>query len=383
MWSPDAVARVPVATDVALRVFFFGPQDGTPVLLLHGFPEWAGAWREVAPALAEAGYRVIVPDQRGYGGSDAPPNAADYAIATLIADMAALLRHLDARPAHIVGHDWGAAVAFGVAVAHPEHVRTLTVTNGPYPPALKVAWGRSPRAALASSYMALFQVPWLPEKLMAAFAAKMLATMAPTGFDAAKLGWYRREAWSSTDAFRGPLMWYRALRFGGFPRGRVAAPTQLVWGARDGIMSVRVAEASATIATSARLQVVDAAGHFLPAEAPQRLVQALLQQLGDHGGPVPFVFKIADAATWDAVATCWEGAQVDLADGYIHLSAAHQVGGTLAKHFRDAVGLVLLTVDPGRLPLGALRWETSRDGQLFPHLYAPLPRGAVVAVRPL
>lgn len=383
MWSPDAVLRVPVSDAVALRVFLFGPADGTPVVLLHGFPEWAGAWREVAPALAAAGYRVIVPDQRGYGGSDAPRGAADYAIAALIADIATLLERLDASPAHVVGHDWGAAVAFGVAVAHPERVRTLTVTNGPYPPALKVAWGRSPRAALGSSYMALFQLPWLPERLMMALAPRLLAAMAPTGFSAATLGWYRREAWSSPGAFRGPLMWYRALRFGGFPRGRVTAPTRLVWGARDAIMSVAVARASATIAERAEVRVVDEAGHFLPAEAPQTLVSAVLDHLADHGGPVPYVFKIADAATWEAVDEAWRGAPVDEADGYIHLSAAHQVGGTLAKHFRDVAGLVLLTVDPARLPSGALRWEISRDGKPFPHLYGALPRAAVVAVRPI
>jgi len=383
MWSPAVVRRVQVAPGVALRVFLFGPEDGTPVLLLHGFPEWAGAWRGVAPALADAGYRVIVPDQRGYGGSDAPLAAADYAIATLIADMATLLDGLGACPAHVVGHDWGAAIAFGLAVAHADRVRTLAVVNGPYPPALKAAWGRSPRAALASSYMAFFQLPWLPERAMMRAAPALLARMAPAGFSPAVLGWYRREAWSSYASFRGPLMWYRALRFGGFPRGRVRVPTRLVWGAQDGVMGLPVAHASAKVADGATLDVVDHAGHFLPAEAPDVLASRLLEHLGDHGGAVPYVFKIAEAATWDAVAEAWDGAPVDLADGYIHLSAAHQVGGTLAKHFAGAVGLVLLTVDPGRLPPGALVWEVSRDGKPFPHLYAPLTRSAVVAVRPL
>ncbi|MDA1329622.1 MAG: alpha/beta hydrolase [Chloroflexi bacterium] len=122
-------------THNGLRLHFAsaGPPEGQPVILLHGFPEYWYAWRHQIPALAAAGYRVIAPDQRGYNLSDKPQSVTDYGIEKLAADILSLADHLELQTFHLVGHDWGAAVAWQLAINHPERLRTLSILNVPHP----------------------------------------------------------------------------------------------------------------------------------------------------------------------------------------------------------------------------------------------------------
>ena len=125
--------------DVDLRVLDEG--EGSAVVLLHGFPELAFSWRHVVPALVAAGYRVVVPDQRGYGGSSKPEDIAAYRLDHLVADVIAILDALGIDRATVVGHDWGSIVAFASAILQPDRVERVASLNVPYRGAF---WGFPP-----------------------------------------------------------------------------------------------------------------------------------------------------------------------------------------------------------------------------------------------
>ncbi len=123
-----------------------GPEDGDPVVLLHGFPQSADCWRRVAPAVAEAGYRVVAPDLRGYSPGARPADPAEYAMTKLVGDVTGLADALGWSRFHVVGHDWGGALAWHVAGRHPERVRTLTSVSTPHPAAFLAAKQGGPSA---------------------------------------------------------------------------------------------------------------------------------------------------------------------------------------------------------------------------------------------
>ena len=130
MTSPDD-GRVIEANGISLYVEEHG--DGDPVLLLHGWPDSARLWRHQVPVLAASGYRVITPDMRGFGRSEHPAEVRSYGLRNVVGDVSALLDQLGVEAAHVVGHDWGAAVAWLTAILRPDRVRTLTVISVPHP----------------------------------------------------------------------------------------------------------------------------------------------------------------------------------------------------------------------------------------------------------
>jgi epoxide hydrolase 4 len=150
-----------------LRLHCVEAGTGPLVVLLHGFPEFWYAWRHQIPALADAGYRVVAPDLRGYNTSDKPPRVRDYRPSVLAQDVADLVVALGARSAAVAGHDWGGGLAWLLAIQHPERIERLVVLNAPHPIRLLKSL-RSPRQLRRSWYMLAFQAPWLPERLMAA-----------------------------------------------------------------------------------------------------------------------------------------------------------------------------------------------------------------------
>ena len=133
--------------------------DGEPVVLLHGFPQHAGSWGQVAPALAEAGYRAVALDQRGYSPGARPTGRRPYVLAEAAADVLALLDALGADRAHVVGHDWGGVVGWRLAATAPDRLRTLTSVSTPHPRALVRSLLTSDQA-LRSWYMASNWLPW-------------------------------------------------------------------------------------------------------------------------------------------------------------------------------------------------------------------------------
>jgi len=148
---------------VRLHVVEAGPEDGPLVLLLHGFPEfWYGWHRQIAP-LAAAGFRVAVPDQRGYGLSDKPKKIRAYNLDDLALDIVGLIDALGREKAHVAAHDWGGAVGWWLALKHAERLERLALLNIPHPLVLERALWRSAKQRKKSSYMFWFQLPWLPE----------------------------------------------------------------------------------------------------------------------------------------------------------------------------------------------------------------------------
>jgi pimeloyl-ACP methyl ester carboxylesterase/uncharacterized protein (DUF952 family) len=367
-----------------LHVAVAGPPDGAPVILLHGFPELWWSWRHQVAALAKAGYRAIAPDQRGYTTSDKPRPVAAYAARHLVRDVVALQDALcGGAPTHVVGHDWGGAVAWSLAMARPERVRTLTVVNCPRPSVIRRALLTSPRQLARSWYMAFFQLPRLPERFLVrgGVARALAGSSAPGTFSADDLARY--QAVATPEAMRGAVSWYRAAARHGGPDGPVTAPTLLLWGTADHALGEELADASVAGLPDARLVKLPGVSHWAQNEAHAEVTAHLLDHLGAHGGPDPLVYKLVGGATWASAPDPWPGSPDDLRDGFVHLSARHQVEGTLRKHFVGVPDLRLLAVDPARLPAGALRWEVSRGGARFPHLHGPLPRAAVVRETPL
>ena len=220
-----------------------------PLLFLHGFPEYSGAWEELARLLCDT-YYCIAPDQRGFGQTDAPAEVGDYTTSKLVADMAALLAHLGTGPVTVVGHDWGAAVAYGLAMFKPEWVTNLIVINGVHPAPFQREMARGEAQSAASQYILWLREDGSEDRLVADDFAKLLALFSAkmdlSWLTGARLEEYKSE-WARPGRMRGMVNWYRAspLRVAapGVPitdlpalpkdRLRVQAPHLLIWGEDD------------------------------------------------------------------------------------------------------------------------------------------------------
>jgi len=276
---------------VRLHTVLAGPGEGTPLILLHGFPEFWYGWRHQIGPLAQAGYRVIVPDQRGYNLSGKPAGVRDYRGEALVADLFGLMQALDVQRASLIGHDWGAAVAWWAATAHAERIERLVILNVPHPKVMARALRTSWRQRLRSWYIAFFQLPRLPELLLgAAGFAGMVATMRRSGrsgtFSAAELNTYR-QAWGQPGALTAMLNWYRAAaRYR--PRislqGKIQVPTLMIWGARDIAMGLGLARASLEWCEHGQLVVLEEATHWVQHDAADEVNRLLLGFLSE-GNP--------------------------------------------------------------------------------------------------
>ncbi|TCN49005.1 pimeloyl-ACP methyl ester carboxylesterase [Rhodococcus sp. SMB37] len=256
-----------------------GPIDGEPVVLLHGFPQDARSWDGVAANLHEAGYRAIAPDQRGYSPRARPRRRRDYRLFHLADDVDALIAQLGAGPVHLVGHDWGAAVAWVLAARRPSAVRTLTAVSVPHPAAFLRSMVTSTQL-LKSWYMLAFQLPWIPERLLSVPAVSN-AVLRKTGqlpFAAAR----DVERMGDRPAVRGGLNWYRALPLTD-PRsslGRVEVPTLMVWSDADVAIGRAAVDANPRyVAAPYRLETLGGVSHWIPDEAPDKLADLILAHI--------------------------------------------------------------------------------------------------------
>ena len=268
---------------VRLHTVQAGPEDGPLVVLLHGFPEFWYSWHDQLRPLANAGYRVVVPDQRGYNLSDKPDGVGAYHIDELAADVVGLVDALGAESAYLVGHDWGAMVAWWVALHHPERVEKLCAVNVPHPHILNRSLRRHWDQKLRSWYVLFFQLPVVPELLSRVHGWDVLVrtmrrTSLPGTFTVADFERYR-EAWNQPGAFRAMVHWYRALvRSRPRPRQtRVTVPTLVVWGARDQFLRKSMARESVDLCDDGRLLRCDDATHWVHHEEPVRVTKALLE----------------------------------------------------------------------------------------------------------
>ncbi|MFD6060016.1 MULTISPECIES: alpha/beta fold hydrolase [Rhodococcus] len=259
-----------------------GPIDGTPVVLLHGFPQDSRSWDALAPLLHRRGFRTLAPDQRGYSAGARPRARWAYRTSELVADVVALIDQAGLGPAHVVGHDWGAAVAWGIAAERPDRVRTLTALSVPHPAAFVRAMVTS-RQILKSWYMFAFQLPWIPERVIASdrFGYRALRASGQSAGEA------KRDLESMRDRTRarGALNWYRAMPFTA-PRSasrKVRVPTLLVWSDGDtAIGPVGPALTSRFVDGPYTYEVLHGVSHWIPDEAAVRVDELLGNHLLDQ-----------------------------------------------------------------------------------------------------
>ena len=266
----------PLRFDVRLD----GPDDGEPVVLLHGFPQTFDAWRRQRAPLTGAGYRLVAPNQRGYSPAARARTVSAYRLDALTGDVLGIADHLGLDRFHVVGHDWGGMVAWALAAHHGDRLRTATVLSTPHPRAMLHA-ARRGRQVLRSWYVPLFKTPGLPEVLLGAMGGAALRR----GLH--RSGLSRPSTQLYTDALRDPgalsaaLAWYRgnglrSLRW----VGTVDVPTLFVWGARDPALGRVAAEATARWCHGPyRFVALEDAGHWLPERHADELEPLLLEHL--------------------------------------------------------------------------------------------------------
>ncbi len=265
--------------ELVFDVIDSGPVEGTPVVLLHGFPQRATMWDAVAPLLNERGARTFALDQRGYSPRARPPGRRAYRVSNLVSDVHALIATVG-QPVHLVGHDWGAAGAWGLASRHPDDLVSMTVISVPHPRAFMGAFVRS-RQALLSYYMALFQLPFLPEWLLSRRGGLGDWLLRNSGMTEEMLETYHREM-VDDGALPGALAWYRALPVSaGSVPGPVAVPTTLVWSDGDVAITRKAAELTPRHMTADyQLEVMGGASHWLPNEKPATIAEIIARRAG-------------------------------------------------------------------------------------------------------
>lgn len=276
---------------IKLHVVTAGPKDGRPIMLLHGFPEFWYGWRHQIVALVQAGFRVIVPDQRGYNLSDVPKGVKAYALPQLGADIIGLLDHFGVDQVDLVGHDWGAVVAWGVALTFPQRVHRLGILNVPHPVIMIRFLARAPQQMLKSWYIGFFQIPGLAEWIIkqdnfAAGARAFHTTSQPGTFSDEEITHYQ-QAWANAGGFTGMINWYRALARYRPPNPadlRLHMPVLIQWGKKDAFLMHEMAEASAQLCDQGRLIFYDSATHWIQHEEAKQVNDALIDfLLGETG----------------------------------------------------------------------------------------------------
>jgi epoxide hydrolase 4 len=286
----DVSLRESYADLSEVRLHYVEAGEGPPVVLLHGFPDFWYGWRFQIAALAGAGFRVIAPDMRGYNLSSRPAAVSSYSPARLAGDVRDLVAERGASRAFVTGHDWGAAVAWLTAIRHPEVVERLAILNVPHPRRMLEGLRRPSRQLLRSWYMFFFQLPWLPERLIAADdwrAFRRVFSDARAGaFTPADLDRYR-EAWSQPGALTAMLNYYRAsLRRPPAPAGGgslppVQAPTLVIWGERDRHLGAELAEPRREdVPHLDRVIRFPAASHWVQHDEPDRVSGLLIDFFG-------------------------------------------------------------------------------------------------------
>ena len=271
-----------------LRLHCVEAGTGPLVVLLHGFPEFWYAWRHQIPALADAGYRVVAPDLRGYNTSDKPSRVRDYRPRVLVQDVADLIVALGAGSAAVAGHDWGGGLAWLLAMQHPKRVERLVLLNAPHP--VRFLKGlRSPRQLRRSWYILAFQLPWLPERLVAARDFQALRWIfrhqptRPGASTAQDIDRYVAAA-AQPGALRAAINYYRAA-FRANPLAqahglrRVDIPTLIIWGDQDRSLGRELAEPDRAWVPDVRVERIAEASHWVQADDPERVNQLMVDFL--------------------------------------------------------------------------------------------------------
>lgn len=255
-------------------------------LCLHGFPESRFSWRFQLPLLAQMGYRAWAPDLRGYGETEPrPQDVASYRIERLMEDVAALIDASGAKEVTLIGHDWGAALAWTFAARKVRPLTRLVIMNVPHPAVFAEALKRSPAQRRRSWYMAFFQLPWLPEAMIRARGARAIRrafhdmAVDKSRFPAAVLDRYAANA-LKPGALRAMINWYRAAaRHPGVMAGswpRIETPTLVIWGEADAALGLENLDGTEAYVEDLTIRRLPAVSHWVQQEAPEA-VNAILK----------------------------------------------------------------------------------------------------------
>ncbi len=270
---------------IHLNTALSGPEDGDPVVLLHGFPEaWFGWEAQIGP-LAEAGFRVIVPDQRGYNLSDKPKGVSNYRMNILAQDILGLANALGYERFHLAGHDFGAMVSWYLAKHFSKRLKRLAIANVPHP---DVMWDylRSHFSQILKSWYAFFfQLPGLPELVIRANNWQFLISAMPQDLTKVEADRYRN-AWSQPGAMTGMINWYRALlRQTGKSATSlpIKVPTLILWGKEDPNISYEMAGLSADLCMECRMITFEDATHWVQHDKPTEVSQLLIEHFSQNG----------------------------------------------------------------------------------------------------
>ena len=272
------------AADLAFAYSDEGDPRAPACLLLHGFPQDLTSWDALASTLVDRGYRVIRPDQRGYSPGARPIGTDAYRLGELVGDAVGLLDSLGVERVHVVGHDWGGAVAWGVGSAHPDRLHSLTVLSTPHPAALTRAMLRSDQA-LRSWYMGLIQVPGVAERALAPGGRMWRGLM--RGLPQPAQEHYTARA-AEPGALTAMLAWYRAMpgdmRRPSLPWAPIRVPTLYVWGGRDPALGATAARSTSRyVRAPFTFVVLPDQGHWLPERAAGPVADVLLPHLARSG----------------------------------------------------------------------------------------------------
>jgi pimeloyl-ACP methyl ester carboxylesterase len=284
--------RVELTTGVKLNVAISGPADAPPVILLHGFPESHRTWRGIAPLLADR-LLLIMPDQRGFAGSDWPTEVEAYRANVIVEDLFALADALGVENFALVGHDWGGAVAWAAAIGGNSRVERLAIINSPHPVIFQKSLIESAEQRSASQYINAFRVPGFEKAIEkmgyeAFFEKSFSAHVDLALIPEAEKQQYIAE-WSQPGAMAAMLNWYRASQLvvpppvvtvpipdwvlAAFPKVRI--PTLVVWGMRDpALLPLQLEGLDRLVEDLAIVRLPDA-GHFAPWETPGPVADAL------------------------------------------------------------------------------------------------------------
>lgn len=280
-WLPGSTSKSASVNGITMHYVEMGDPAGPPVILLHGFPEFWYSWRHQMPALAAAGYRVIAPDQRGYNRTS---KTGPFGVETLVADIRALQEALGIERSDIVGHDWGAIVAWAFPAYFPQHTRKLAVLNGPHPEAYKDTCRRRPIQLLKSWYMGFFQVPWLPEALVRmrnyAVLRKLFADLPKPYATDADVERYV-DAARQPGALTAMINWYRALpaqlrNKAALPDTTIRVPTCVLWGERDAFLSKACNDTLPAYVPELEIHYLPGSSHWVQLDNPGEVNRLLL-----------------------------------------------------------------------------------------------------------
>jgi pimeloyl-ACP methyl ester carboxylesterase len=274
---------------IRLHTALAGPEDGEPVFLLHGFPEaWFGWEAQIGP-LAEAGFRVIVPDQRGYNLSDKPKGVSNYHMNILAQDILGLADALGYERFHLAGHDFGAMVSWNLALRHPKRLKRLAIANVPHPVVMRNYLRTHLSQMLKSWYAFFFQIPGLPERLVKVNNWQFLISAMPDDLTPKERHRYRK-AWAQPEAMTSMINWYRAmLRLSrkSTANSPIQVPTLILWGKQDPHISYEMALLSSDLCVDCRMVTFEDATHWVMHDKPGEVSQLLIEHFSYEEGNSP------------------------------------------------------------------------------------------------